>query len=81
MNICIVTQQFRNVYSGVGLHTKLLVEDLSVKGHILTVIVPQKEKPIGEFPFQIITVPSPKIFHSQARWIPLSHSFAKRLIR
>ena len=79
MRICVVSQQLKNVYSGVGLHTKLLVDDLISKGHDLTVIVPEKEKPIIQAPYKIITIPSPRFINSQARWLELSPKFSKIL--
>lgn len=79
MRICIVSQQLKNVYSGVGLHTRLLVDDLVSKGHSLTAIVPEKEKPLGNLPYEIMTIASPKHGNSQARWMELSPRFSKVL--
>lgn len=81
MRICIVSQQLKNVYSGVGLHTRLLIDDLISKGHDLTVIIPEKEKPLGHIPYEIKTIIPPRFLSSQARWIELSPRFSKVLHR
>jgi len=75
-----VTQQFRNVYSGVGLYTKLLIKYLISQGHSLTVIVPETQCPAEEFPIRLVMVRDPRLLRSQARWIQLSLKFS-RVIR
>jgi len=77
MNICIVSQQLRNVVSGIGLYSNILVNFLSNEGHSITVIVPKSQRPQGKFPYKIFTVNDSKIFKSQARWLSLSIQFSR----
>lgn len=79
MKICIVTQQLRNVHSGVGLHARNLIRNLFSQGHSVTVIVPQGQKPIGSFPYEIVTVGDSKMLRSQARWLSTSFNFSSAI--
>lgn len=73
INICIITQQLKNIFSGPGTYSKLLIQKLIEDGHIVHVILPQSQLPINpNFSYQ--TVPNPKI-KSHARWIELSTHF------
>lgn len=77
LNICIVTQQYKNIYSGVGLHANILVNDLINTGHSVTIILPENQKP-EYYPAgaRIKTVNNPYLSSTQARWFFLSHSFS-----
>lgn len=76
MNICIVTQQYKNVISGVGLHANNLTNALLNDGHAITLLLPEDQEPKLSSPqLTIVTVKKPKFNQSQARWISLSFSF------
>lgn len=76
VNICIVTQQYRNVISGVGLHANNLTKALLDAGHTLTLLVPEDQAPQIALPnLMVVTVKKPRFSQSQARWISLSFSF------
>jgi len=45
VNICIVTQQYKNVISGVGLHANNLTKALLDAGHIITLLLPEDQAP------------------------------------
>jgi glycosyltransferase involved in cell wall biosynthesis len=79
MRICVVTQQFKDVYSGVGLYTKHLIKYLISQGHSLTVIVPETQENKDRLPIRLITVTEPRFLRSQARWIRLSLRFSKAI--
>jgi glycosyltransferase involved in cell wall biosynthesis len=79
MKICLVTQQLRNVFSGVGLYSKNILNYLSRENHDIIVIVPENQIPSGEQFYQITTVKSTKLLKSQARWIHYSWQFNKTL--
>lgn len=78
-NICVVTQQLKNILSGIGSHASNLVNQLIADGHQVTVIAPKGQCPDGDLNFKFIDVPSPKLFKNQARWLPLSIYFSNAL--
>lgn len=76
MNICIVTQQYKNVISGVGLHANNLTNALLNAGHSITLLLPEDQAQQLSSPQPtIVTVKNPKFNQSQARWLSLSFSF------
>lgn len=76
MNICIVTQQYKNVISGVGLHANNLTKALLDSGHTITLLLPEDQAPQIALPnLTVVTVKKPRFSQSQARWISLSFSF------
>lgn len=76
MNICIVTQQYKNVISGVGLHANNLTNALLDAGHTITLLLPEDEAPQIALPnLTVVTVRKPRFNQSQARWVSLSFSF------
>lgn len=76
MNICIVTQQYKNVISGVGLHANNLTQALLSDGHTITLLLPEDQAPQNTSPrLTIVTVKKPGFSQSQARWLSLSFSF------
>jgi len=76
VNICIVTQQFKNVISGVGLHANNLMHALLNEGHTITLLLPEDQAPLISLPnLSIVTVRKPGFNQSQARWLSLSFSF------
>ena len=79
LRVCVVTQQMSNVISGIGLHARNLVNHLTSDGHQVTVIAPHDQRPPIDLNYQFIGIPSPFLKNNQARWIPLSISYAKCL--
>jgi len=76
VNICIVTQQFKNVISGVGLHANNLTKSLLDAGHTITLLLPEGQAPQTASPnLTVVSVKKPGFSQSQARWISLSLSF------
>ena len=76
MNICVVTQQYKNIFSGVGLHANNLTNALLNDGHRVTLVLPEDQAPQLISPqLSITTVKKPRFSQSQARWISLSFSF------
>lgn len=80
MNICIVTQQYKNVISGVGLHATNLTHALLNDGHEITLLLPEDQAPPLDLPnLTVVTVKKPGFSQNQARWIALSFSFNSML--
>lgn len=76
MNICIVTQQYKNVISGVGLHANNLTTALLSEGHTITLMLPEDQAPQFESPqLTVVTVKKPSFNQNQARWLSLSRLF------
>jgi glycosyltransferase involved in cell wall biosynthesis len=79
LSICIVTQQFRSVLSGIGVHARNLATRLAADGHRVTVVGPEDQRPEAGPPLSYIGVPPARLAGSQARWVSLSVSFARAL--
>lgn len=81
LSICIVTQQYRSVISGIGLHARNLLRGLYSDGHRITLLTQngQQDNSIPDS-VEVITVRGALLLQdSQARWIPLAWQFANKL--
>jgi len=77
--ICIVTQQYKSVLSGIGLHARNLLSGLLQHGYQVTLLTQKSQvapAPTGNV--QVMTVPDSHL-GSQARWIPLAWHFANAI--
>ncbi|HPX96398.1 MAG TPA: glycosyltransferase family 4 protein [Brevefilum fermentans] len=74
-----MSQQLKNIYSGVGLHATNLLKGLANKGHSITMIVPESQAINSPSPINFITVKDSKYIQSQVRWIYYSIKFSKAL--
>jgi len=82
VNICVVTQQYKNIFSGVGLHANNLTNALLNDGHKVTLVLPEDQAPQLISPqLSITTDKKPRFNQNQARWISLSFSFNTALQR
>ncbi|MGB9622354.1 MAG: glycosyltransferase family 4 protein [Anaerolineae bacterium] len=79
LSICVVTQQYARIISGIGLHAQLLVTRLVRDGHRVTVLTPSGQHSVERLPISFVQVPLPFWGNSQARWISLSWWFAQAL--
>ncbi len=81
LSVCVVTQQYEHIISGIGLHATNLISHLLADGHKVTVITPgQNYKSLPEdLPFTLVTVPRPLFAATQARWFTLSWNFSRCL--
>jgi glycosyltransferase involved in cell wall biosynthesis len=80
VNICIVTQQYKNAISGVGLHANNLTNALLNAGHTITLLLPEDQAPQITMPnLTVVTVKRPRFSQSQARWVSLSFLFNNAL--
>jgi glycosyltransferase involved in cell wall biosynthesis len=79
--VCIVTQQYKSVLSGIGLHARNLLSGLLHDGYKVTLLT-QKSQVDPTIPsnVQVIAVPDSRL-ESQARWIPLAWNFSRALHR
>ena len=81
LSICIATQQYSSVISGIGLHARNLLRGLRSDGHQITLLtqVTQTDNSIPN-DVRVIAVQGFSLLQqSQARWIPLAWQFAKKL--
>ncbi len=81
LSICIVTQQYRSVISGIGLHARNLLYGLHRDGHRITLLTQaaQKDDTVPE-DVEVMTVQGfPLLERSHARWISLAWQFANKL--
>lgn len=80
LSICVVTQQYARVISGIGLHSQLLVAQLAGDGHRVTVLAPADQYSfVDSSVVSFVKVPRPFLANSQARWLVLSWWFARAL--
>lgn len=79
LSICVVTQQYARIISGIGLHAQLLVERLIKDGHQVTVLAPVDQCSSADSSVSFVKVPRPFFANSQARWLTLSWWFARTL--
>jgi glycosyltransferase involved in cell wall biosynthesis len=79
-SICIVTQQYKSIISGVGLHAHNLLAGLQRDGHRVTLLtqVTQQDDALPDH-VEVLTVPVAFMQSSQARWISLAWRFAQKL--
>lgn len=81
LSICIVTQQYRSVISGIGLHARHLLHGLHRDGHRITLLT-QDTQQDNTIPsdIEVVTVAGSSALQNwQARWIPLAWRFANKL--
>lgn len=82
LSVCVVTQQYEHIISGIGLHANNLISYLLADGHEVTVLAPGRrsnQSLPADLPFTLITVPPPLFAATQARWFSLSWHFSRRL--
>jgi len=79
LSICVVTQQYGKIISGIGLHAQILVRQLIKDGHNVTILAPSGQFIDRNLPASFFEVPYPIFANSQARWIALSWWFARVL--
>lgn len=78
LNVCILTQQYGNVHSGVGTYATYLIDNLAKKGHIVTVVCPEND-PERNFNINFFKTTRFKHDPSPNNWISVSRDFAKTL--
>ena len=81
ISVCIVTQQYKSIISGIGLHTRFLLSGLCHAGHRVTLLTQVNQYSSEKIPENVEVFTVPKAFWqgSQARWIPLAWYFARKL--
>ena len=79
LEICLVTQQLRNVFSGPGIYARNVLQHLVKDGHRVTVVSLGDEKlpELGGYKFH--EVQHRLLLSNHARWVELSISFNKAL--
>jgi len=77
--ICIVSSQVRDVYSGPGLYTKLLIEGLLNKGFHLIVISTANQTPDDYSGYLFYSVDPLIRFRGLTSWIPLGLIYDKEI--
>ncbi len=79
--VCVVTQQYERVISGIGLHARNLVQHLLDDGRYVCVIAPFDQCSANTMQIRFVGVPAPLFQRTQARWLTLSWNFAHALAR
>lgn len=79
LSVCVVTQQFKEIISGPGLHANNLVRYLVKDGHQVTILAPEAQKAAFSTHYDFFGVASPRFARSQARWFSLSWRFRNAL--
>ncbi len=79
LSICVVTQQYQKIVSGIGLYTQNLISWLVKDGHQVTVIAPLDQRVLDNTRVHFIGVPLPLFNHTQARWFFLALYFSRVL--
>lgn len=78
--ICVVTQQLKNPLSGVGVHSRILINQLILANYKVLVITPKSEV-IPQLPVMYYQVSDLVLADNQARWFLLALSFKKMIAR
>ena len=76
LKICIITQQYGNIWSGAGTYATLLIDSLAKKGHVVTVICPTDSVIEKKENINFLMVKKPKL---DPTWISISYNFSKKL--
>lgn len=79
MRLCLLTQQYRYLWSGVGTYTTQLAEGLADAGHEVTVICPQEIGRESHSRIRLITVSKIRLDPSPGKWFSLSYKFSRLL--
>ena len=77
--ICVVTQQYHSVISGIGLHARNLVAQLIADGHRVVLLAPKDQRPDQDGGLEFAGVAPARLAGSQARWLSLAWSFSRAL--
>lgn len=80
LSICVVTQQYARIISGIGLHSQLLIAQLVKDGCQVAILAPADQHSFADSSVSFIKVPRSILANSQARWIALSWWFARTLV-
>jgi len=84
MQICIVSQQYKNGWSGVGTYSRNLVDGLAARGHSIQLIAPEAERA------DYIAMPDSVMFHPVKTtridvalnyWLPLAVRFRRAITK
>jgi len=76
LKICIITQQYGNIWSGAGTYATLLIDSLAKKGHDVTVICPTDSVIEKKENINFLMVKKSKL---DPPWLSISYNFSKKL--
>jgi glycosyltransferase involved in cell wall biosynthesis len=80
LSICVVSQQFGAIVSGIGLHAWNLSHALARDGHRVTVVIPRSQKPLQvKADIEFVLTPDPVLKANQARWLSVALHFGQTL--
>ena len=78
MRICLQSDQFSTILSGIGLHTTILVDELIKRGHEVILICNEKKRPKrNDFSYEYI--PCWKFDPSHAKWFSFAIETSRRI--
>ena len=82
LSICVVSQQFGAIVSGIGLHAWNLSHALARDGHRVTAVIPKSQMPRQvEADIDFVLTPDPILKANQARWFSAAVYSGKTLRR
>lgn len=81
MKICLVSHQVKDILSGPGLHTNILVQAIIEAGHQLIILGPENQRPANLQGCRYEGVRPLILPNNLSRWIPLSMSYQNALNR
>src|SRR3972149_2217609 len=79
LRLCLFTQQYGHLWSGLGTYTTNLVDGLADAGHDVTVVCPEEPDRRAHQKVQVVTVPKNRIDLSHGQWFSLSFKFSRLL--
>jgi glycosyltransferase involved in cell wall biosynthesis len=80
LKICIVSQQYERVLSGVGIYTRNIIEAFCKDGHSVSLLCPiSKDARFERKECELISIPGAKLPDYRLGWICLSYLFARKL--
>ncbi len=80
LRICVVSQQYENILSGVGVYTRNIVKALRNDGHSVSLICPASRRSIpGLDGVELLNINNTALPRYRLGWLLLSYLFARRL--
>src|SRR3990170_4602012 len=77
--LCLFTQQYGHLWSGLGTYATNLVDGLADVGHDVTVVCPEEPDRRSHEKVKVVTVPKNRIDLSHGQWFSLSFKFSRLL--
>ncbi len=79
LRLCLFTQQYGHLWSGLGTYATHLIHGLADAGHEVTVVCPEEANRDIHPKIRVVTVPKNRFDPSHGQWFSLSYKFSKIL--